>query len=150
ARGHRARYRTQLHRARPPDRGPGRSGRPAQGRRGRRNHPASRRRTPVTSPKFARGQLNTYQTPDAAGRVASALHAVGTQLARVPTMGALHAGHRELLRRAKRLQGTVVAASIFVNPLQFGEGEDFEAYPRPIERDLAALGEIGAELAFVP
>ncbi|HVW44686.1 MAG TPA: pantoate--beta-alanine ligase [Amycolatopsis sp.] len=101
-------------------------------------------------PQFRRGQLNTFQTPDTAGRVASALHAVGNQIALVPTMGALHAGHRELLRRAKRLQGAVVAASIFVNPLQFGEGEDFEAYPRPLERDLAALGEIGAELAFVP
>ena len=101
-------------------------------------------------PRFRRGELNTFQTPDAIGRVTSALHAVGSQVALVPTMGALHAGHRELLRRAKRLQGTVVAASIFVNPLQFGEGEDFEAYPRPLERDLAALGEIGAELAFVP
>jgi len=104
----------------------------------------------VTTPKFARGQLNTFQTPDDITRVSSALHAVGRKIALVPTMGALHAGHMELLRRAKRLQGVVVGASIFVNPLQFGEGEDFEAYPRPLERDLEVLREIGAELAFVP
>ena len=104
----------------------------------------------MTTPKFARGQLNTFQTPDDITRVSSALHAVGRKIALVPTMGALHAGHMELLRRAKRLQGVVVGASIFVNPLQFGEGEDFEAYPRPLERDLEVLREIGAELAFVP
>jgi pantoate--beta-alanine ligase len=65
-------------------------------------------------------------------------------------MGALHAGHRELIRRAKRLPNNVVATSIFVNPLQFGEGEDFEAYPRPLEADLAVLGEDGVEIAFTP
>ncbi|WAL66114.1 pantoate--beta-alanine ligase [Amycolatopsis cynarae] len=104
----------------------------------------------TTSPKFTRGQLNTFQTPDEVSRVTAALRAVGRKVALVPTMGALHAGHRELLRRAKRLPGTVVGASIFVNPLQFGAGEDFEAYPRPLERDLEVLSEIGAELAFVP
>jgi pantoate--beta-alanine ligase len=104
----------------------------------------------TTPPKFTRGQLNTFQTPDEVRRVASALRSVGRKVALVPTMGALHAGHRELLRRAKRLPNTVVGASIFVNPLQFGAGEDFEAYPRPMDRDLEALGELGAELAFVP
>ena len=104
----------------------------------------------MKTPKFHRGQLNTFQTPDTVSRVTSALHKVGSQIALVPTMGALHAGHRELIRRAKKLQGVVVGASIFVNPLQFGEGEDFEAYPRPLERDLEALAKIGAELAFVP
>jgi pantoate--beta-alanine ligase len=104
----------------------------------------------TTPPKFARGQLNTFQTPDEVSRVTSALRSVGRKVALVPTMGALHAGHRELLRRAKRLPNTVVGASIFVNPLQFGAGEDFEAYPRPLDRDLEVLTEIGAELAFVP
>jgi pantoate--beta-alanine ligase len=65
-------------------------------------------------------------------------------------MGALHAGHRELIRRAKRLPNTVVATSIFVNPLQFGAGEDFEAYPRPLEADLDILREDGVEIAFTP
>ncbi|GAA1942121.1 pantoate--beta-alanine ligase [Amycolatopsis minnesotensis] len=103
-----------------------------------------------TAPKFTRGTLNTYRAPADLTRVTAALHKVGRKVALVPTMGALHAGHRELLRRAKRLPNTVVGASIFVNPLQFGEGEDFEAYPRPLEADLDVLGETGAEYAFVP
>ncbi|RZQ61647.1 pantoate--beta-alanine ligase [Amycolatopsis suaedae] len=103
-----------------------------------------------TAPKFARRQLNVYQRPADVSRVSSALHGVSSKVALVPTMGALHAGHRELLRRARRLPNTVVAASIFVNPLQFGEGEDFDAYPRPLERDLEVLEEVGAELAFTP
>ncbi|MFJ8813593.1 MULTISPECIES: pantoate--beta-alanine ligase [Amycolatopsis] len=104
----------------------------------------------MTTPKFSRGQLNTYQTPGDVHRVTAALHSVGRKVALVPTMGALHAGHRELIRRAKRLPNTVVAVSIFVNPLQFGEGEDFDAYPRPLERDLEILAEDGVEIAFVP
>ncbi|TNC27981.1 pantoate--beta-alanine ligase [Amycolatopsis alkalitolerans] len=104
----------------------------------------------MSTPKFSRGQLNVFQTPDDVNRVTSALHGVGRKVALVPTMGALHDGHRELLRRAKRLPGTVVGASIFVNPLQFGEGEDFDAYPRPLEHDLEVLAEMGAELVFVP
>lgn len=104
----------------------------------------------MTTPKFSRGRLNTFQTPEDVGRVATALRLAGRKVALVPTMGALHAGHRELLRRAKRLPNTVVVVSIFVNPLQFGEGEDFEAYPRPLDRDLDKLAEAGIELAFVP
>lgn len=104
----------------------------------------------MTTPKFSRGRLNTFQTPEDVGRVTTALRLAGRKVALVPTMGALHAGHRELLRRARRLPNTVVVASIFVNPLQFGEGEDFEAYPRPLERDLDKLAEAGIELAFVP
>jgi pantoate--beta-alanine ligase len=104
----------------------------------------------VTAPKFTRGQLNTFQTPDDTSRVTGALRSVGRKIALVPTMGALHDGHRELLRRAKRIPNAVVAASIFVNPLQFGAGEDFEDYPRPLERDLDTLTEAGAEIAFVP
>jgi pantoate--beta-alanine ligase len=104
----------------------------------------------VTTPKFSRGTLNTFASPEHASQVSRALHGVGRKLALVPTMGALHAGHRELIRRAKRLPNNVVATSIFVNPLQFGAGEDFEAYPRPLENDLAVLSEDGVEIAFTP
>jgi len=70
----------------------------------------------------------------------------------VPTMGALHAGHRVLLRRARELAGPAgsVAVSIFVNPLQFGPSEDLDRYPRPLEDDLAICAEEGARLVFAP
>ncbi len=70
----------------------------------------------------------------------------------VPTMGALHAGHRALLRRARELSmpnGSLVV-SIFVNPLQFGPGEDFDRYPRTLEQDLATCAEAGAAVVFAP
>ncbi|RSD19541.1 pantoate--beta-alanine ligase [Amycolatopsis eburnea] len=104
----------------------------------------------MTTPKFTRGTLNAFAPPEHVSQVSRALRAVGRKVALVPTMGALHAGHRELIRRAKRLPNTVVATSIFVNPLQFGEGEDFEAYPRPLDADLAVLREDGVEIAFTP
>jgi pantoate--beta-alanine ligase len=106
--------------------------------------------TSKITPKFTRGQVNVYRTPNDVRQVTAALRSVGRNVALVPTMGALHDGHRELLRRAKRLPNTVVAASIFVNPLQFGEGEDFDAYPRTLEADLEVLADAGVEIAFTP
>ena len=67
----------------------------------------------------------------------------------VPTMGYLHAGHASLLRRARR-QCDHVAASVFVNPTQFGPGEDLARYPRDLERDRALLEAEGCDLLFVP
>ena len=77
------------------------------------------------------------------------LHAGGQSLALVPTMGALHDGHLSLVECASELAGRVMV-SIFVNPLQFGPGEDLERYPRDLERDVALVAEHGADLVFAP
>ncbi len=73
----------------------------------------------------------------------------GVRLALVPTMGFLHEGHLSLVDLAKET-ADVVAVSIFVNPIQFGPGEDLERYPRDLERDLSQLRERGADIVFCP
>lgn len=67
----------------------------------------------------------------------------------VPTMGNLHQGHLNLVREAKR-RCDVVVVSIFVNPIQFGEGEDFETYPRTLDADSQLLAEVGCDVIFAP
>ena len=77
---------------------------------------------------------------------------LGSPVVLVPTMGALHDGHIALLRRAAALSrpnGSVVV-SVFVNPLQFGAGEDLDRYPRSLEADLELLRAAGADLVFLP
>ena len=75
--------------------------------------------------------------------------AAGQSIHFVPTMGAIHAGHLSLVRRA-RGRGRRVVASVFVNPLQFGPGEDYRRYPRPIRRDRALLAAAGVNLLWEP
>jgi len=73
----------------------------------------------------------------------------GGNVAFVPTMGNLHAGHMSLVSEARRLADRVVV-SIFVNPLQFGAGEDFDSYPRTLEQDSSMLEDQGTDLLFAP
>lgn len=73
----------------------------------------------------------------------------GQCIALVPTMGNLHTGHLQLVDRARQLADRVVA-TIFVNPLQFGQGEDFESYPRTLEDDSQKLEEYATDLLFAP
>lgn len=73
----------------------------------------------------------------------------GKSIGFVPTMGYLHEGHLTLMRRA-RVENEIVVASIFVNPLQFGAGEDYEEYPRDLERDAPLAAGAGVDYLFVP
>ncbi|HEY6369944.1 MAG TPA: pantoate--beta-alanine ligase [Candidatus Sulfotelmatobacter sp.] len=80
---------------------------------------------------------------------ARALRSAGQRLGFVPTMGALHEGHLSLVRAA-RAASDVVAASIFVNPTQFGPSEDLAKYPRSFDRDYEMLKREGVQLLFAP
>lgn len=72
-----------------------------------------------------------------------------TRIALVPTMGNLHDGHLELVKIAKQ-QAEIVVVSIFVNPTQFGVGEDFDSYPRTLDEDVAKLATVDADYVFAP
>ncbi|WP_241472872.1 pantoate--beta-alanine ligase [Mycolicibacterium neoaurum] len=99
---------------------------------------------------FKAGELNIYRRPGEIAEVTRALRSTGRRVMLVPTMGALHDGHLTLIRRAQQVPGSVVVVSIFVNPTQFGAGEDLDAYPRTLDEDLAALRNEGVQIAFTP
>ena len=82
-------------------------------------------------------------------QIAIELRSTGQQIGFVPTMGYLHEGHATLLRQARK-ENDVVILSVFVNPLQFGPNEDFDRYPRDIERDERIAKEAGVDYIFYP
>lgn len=83
------------------------------------------------------------------GAAADGLRRDGRRIAFVPTMGALHDGHLSLMRLARGMADALVV-SVFVNPAQFGRGEDFESYPRDAARDASLAEGAGADILFLP
>ncbi|MEA3303457.1 MAG: pantoate--beta-alanine ligase [Pseudomonadota bacterium] len=93
--------------------------------------------------------MKTVNTIDALRRTITSWRSNAERIAFVPTMGNLHDGHLALIDAAKK-QADRTVASIFVNPLQFGEGEDFETYPRTLDDDSSQLASRGVDLLFAP
>ncbi|MGK4007313.1 pantoate--beta-alanine ligase [Sorangium sp. So ce1036] len=93
--------------------------------------------------------MEFWRQPDELRRSCERARQAGRRVGLVPTMGALHAGHLALIAEARR-RADFVAVSVFVNPTQFGAGEDLARYPRTLDRDLAACREAGASGVFAP
>ena len=93
--------------------------------------------------------LQIIDNADALRQQLHLLRSGGGRVAFVPTMGNLHAGHAQLVRHARAVAQCVVV-SVFVNPLQFGPGEDYATYPKTIEADSALLDELQADVLFLP
>lgn len=94
--------------------------------------------------------MEIFRTPREMQSWSDARRAAGRRLGLVPTMGCLHEGHLSLLRVARDAGCDEVAATIFVNPAQFGPGEDYERYPRQEEQDLGMLRDTGADAVLLP
>ena len=94
-------------------------------------------------------EMQVFDTPAGMRSWSLGRRAAGSRIVLVPTMGALHEGHLALIHEAHR-RGDAVVVSIFVNPLQFNRSDDFDAYPRPIEADLAACSAAGVHAVYAP
>ncbi len=99
--------------------------------------------------QYLLASLNVFTTIDEMRAASRAARLAGKRLGLVPTMGALHQGHLSLVRAA-RAGSDVVAASIFVNPTQFGPNEDLAKYPRSFDRDCQMLEREGVSFVFAP
>ncbi len=97
----------------------------------------------------APARVAVIETVDRYSAALDAVRASGRTVGVVPTMGALHEGHRSLIERAAR-ECDVVAVSIFVNPTQFGDPADLALYPRTLDSDLRVVEEAGGDLVFAP
>jgi pantoate--beta-alanine ligase len=93
--------------------------------------------------------MEVTKTIEEVRSLVSAARSTGKRIGLVPTMGALHIGHISLIEAAVK-DCDFVVVSIFVNPTQFGPGEDFEKYPRPFEADLKICRQAGADVIFAP
>jgi len=93
--------------------------------------------------------MEVAKTIESVRALVRAARSGGKKIGFVPTMGALHRGHISLIEAAKQ-QTDFVVVSIFVNPTQFGPGEDFQKYPRPLEMDLKICRQQGVDLVFTP
>ena len=93
--------------------------------------------------------MEIIEKPKDMQNFSEALRLSGKRIAFVPTMGYLHEGHLSLMREGRR-RGDVLVVSIFVNPTQFGPGEDYDRYPRDFERDVKLMKDIPVDVVFHP
>ncbi len=106
-------------------------------------------KAPVVQGTRSGGSMETVFDLAGLHRVVTRWKAEGATIAFVPTMGNLHSGHFSLLERARELADRTIV-SIFVNPIQFGKGEDYESYPSTLNKDRAGLADNDLDLLFVP
>src|SRR5207245_4871386 len=114
-----------------------------------RGPPSGRAWHPVGTERHVSDLMRRIRTVNAMRTWSRGLQREGVTIGLLPTMGALHEGHRSLIRAA-RLACDAVAVSIFVNPLQFGPLEDFDRYPRSLAQDLRLCRSAGVDTVFIP
>ena len=103
----------------------------------------------LVEPAHARGDVKLIRAREELRAALAPIRREGSSIGLVPTMGCLHDGHLSLLRAA-RAECDIVVMSLFVNPTQFGAGEDLDRYPRDEERDLRLAAEAGVDIVWAP